>query len=91
MIHDYTDARYDYVAFVDNADLLKMKTFGHWQIRPLAYSQLDNIRNARWHKTHPHVLFPEYEVSVWVDGNANPQNEFIFNKFEQALTLTGGG
>jgi len=26
-------------------------------------------REARWHKLHPHKILPEYEVSVWIDGN----------------------
>lgn len=30
---------------------------------------LDNIRKARYVKTHPHILFPDYEYSIWVDAN----------------------
>lgn len=30
---------------------------------------LDRIRQARYIKLHPHELFPEYEYSLWVDGN----------------------
>lgn len=29
----------------------------------------DNTRKARYAKTHPHVFFPEYEYSIWVDSN----------------------
>lgn len=30
---------------------------------------LDNRGKARYVKTHPHVLFPEYDYSVWIDGS----------------------
>lgn len=30
---------------------------------------LDNTRKARYIKTHPHILFHEYEYSIWVDSN----------------------
>ncbi len=30
---------------------------------------LDNTRKARYIKTHPHVLFPQYEYSIWIDSN----------------------
>lgn len=32
-------------------------------------SGLDDTRRARYVKTHPHVLFPQYEYSIWVDSN----------------------
>ena len=28
-----------------------------------------NVKNARWHKINAHKLFPEYDVSLWIDGN----------------------
>lgn len=31
--------------------------------------KFDNTRKARYAKTHPHVFFPEYEYSIWVDSN----------------------
>ncbi|MCF8466578.1 MAG: glycosyltransferase, partial [Sneathiella sp.] len=40
-----------------------------WTIRPFDYLNEDPTRTARYVKTHPHVYFPEYEWSVWVDGN----------------------
>ena len=30
---------------------------------------LDKIRKARYIKLHPHELFPDYEYSLWIDGN----------------------
>lgn len=43
--------------------------------KPMSLSQipelrwLDDTRKARYVKTHPHVLFPQYEYSIWIDSN----------------------
>lgn len=74
----YPDAHFDYVLFTDNAKLLKKKRFLWWQIKPLAFSKTDNVRNARWHKTHPHILFPEYKYSVWMDSNIQISGPAIY-------------
>lgn len=67
----YIDYGWDYICFTDNQKLLKCKKIGVWEIRPLVFAQSDQTRNARWHKTHPHVLFPEYKLSIWADSNIN--------------------
>ena len=77
--HDYVAEDYDYIFFTDNQKLLKKQKLGHWTVRPLAFSALDNVRNSRWHKTHPHVLFPDYEESIWVDGNVNIKTSYLFD------------
>lgn len=69
--HDYVNYGWDYVCFTDNKNLLKKKQIGIWQIRPLVFNKLDNTKNNRWHKIHPHILFPDYEQSLYVDGNVN--------------------
>jgi hypothetical protein len=36
----------------------------------MQFSELDNVRNARWHKVNPHKILPkDYEYSVWIDAN----------------------
>lgn len=69
--HDYINYNWDYVCFTDNKTLLKKKQIGIWKIRPLVFNKLDNTKNNRWHKMHPHLLFPEYSQSLYVDGNVN--------------------
>ena len=73
---------YDYVCFTDNPELLEFKTYGVWDIRPLVFTKLDSTRNNRWHKLHPHELFPEYEVSVYIDSNINILTDYIFRKLK---------
>src|SRR5574344_1958635 len=81
-IHNFINPDYDYVLFTDNKNLIKFRK-SPWETRPLAYDKSDNIRNARWHKTHPHILFTEYEISVWVDTNINILTKKFFDDFEK--------
>lgn len=67
--HVYVDDTWDYVMFTDNQYLLGMPQYMHWQIRPLQFDKLTNVKNARWHKINANKLFPEYEISLWIDGN----------------------
>jgi len=81
-LHSYLDLAWDYICFTDSEELLKSKQFGAWQIRPLVFNKLDNTKNARWHKTHPHVLFPEYNESIWIDANIAIKSSWIFEFIE---------
>lgn len=76
--HAYQDQNWDYICFTDSENLLKQGKVGQWIIKPLQFSELDNVRNARWHKTHPHVLFSEYDFSVWIDGNIDVISKSLF-------------
>ncbi len=55
-----------YVCFSD----LPRQTYGIWTILPLPRIFEESPRWAsRWCKLHPHELFPDAEVAVWLDGN----------------------
>ncbi|MCR5164823.1 MAG: DUF616 domain-containing protein [Thermoguttaceae bacterium] len=82
----YTDPAWDYVCFTDDENLIAGKTFGIWEIRPLQFTQCDKIRNARRHKILPHELFPEYDESLWIDGNVNLVTPFIFEEIRRRKT-----
>lgn len=78
LIYRYTNPDWDYVCFSDDERLIQQGQVGIWEVRPLAFAQLDNTRNSRWHKTHPHVLFPDYEESIFIDGNINILSDYLF-------------
>ena len=80
--HHYISDDYDYVCFTDNPLLLKFKIYGVWRILPLVFTELDDTRNNRWHKLHPHELFPEYDESIYVDSNINILTGHIFNELK---------
>jgi O-antigen biosynthesis protein len=54
----------DFVAFSDQP----LQVDG-WEVRPLNYLHHDPTRAARFVKLHPHIYFPEYDYSIWVDAN----------------------
>lgn len=81
----YPKADYDYVLFTDNKKLLKKGRYLWWQIRPLYFSESDSVRNARWHKTHPHVLFPEYDYSIWLDSNIQISGVGVYTLIEKHI------
>ena len=35
-------------------------------------SNLTPIEQNRWYKMHPHLLFPDYDYSIYLDGNITP-------------------
>ena len=65
------DFEADYVCFTDCNRDIAAERIGIWTIRPLVFYKLDSTRNNRWHKMHPHLLFPEYEKSIYMDANIN--------------------
>lgn len=81
--HYYAHKDADYVCFTDNETHIKSGQVGIWQIRPLEYTRGDSTRNNRWHKTHPHVLFPEYEESIYIDSNINILSDYLFKVIKQ--------
>ena len=85
-IHNYVDANWDYVMFTDNRDLIKRGKYEHWTIRPLAFDKLTNVKNARWHKVNAHILFPEYDYSLWIDSNIIVNNENLFQTLDKLIT-----
>ncbi len=80
--HHVYNKNFDYVCFTDNENLLKNKELNGWKIEPLRYKDSDNTRNARWHKTHPHLLFPDYKISLWIDGNIDVITDKIFTHID---------
>ena len=75
----FVAADWDYVCFTDDAALVAEGRVGVWEMRPLAFAELDGTRNNRWHKTHPHTLFPEYAESVYIDANINVRTRYLFD------------
>ena len=63
----FYDDNFDYICFTDF-------NFGHkvpypWKHIRLPPSKLNNKDLARYCKLNPHLLLPNYDISVWIDGN----------------------
>ncbi|PKN53582.1 MAG: hypothetical protein CVU55_00210 [Deltaproteobacteria bacterium HGW-Deltaproteobacteria-13] len=82
--HSYIHPHWDYVCFTDDLSA-KNSNNSSWEIRPLAFNNMDNVRNNRWHKLHPHILFPEYERSIYVDANINFISDGLFADIDAAV------
>ena len=64
------EAGFDFICFVGPGEK-KVERDGVWEIRELPPAAVSGVPTlmARWAKTHPHVLLPDYAASVWIDGN----------------------
>lgn len=72
------DDRFDYVLFSDS--LLEDKQ-GVWQVRRIDYSNPIKTKVARYVKTHPEALLPEYDASLWLDANIRITGREIYDRF----------
>lgn len=59
-----------FVAFVDDPSA---KAPDGWKLRGAVESLPNKRRQARWHKTHPHKLFPAADYTLWIDGCLTPR------------------
>ena len=83
--HKVINSDWDYIFYTDNQDLIQQKQVGHWQIRPLVFNKSTNVKNARWHKVNAHILFPDYEYSLWCDANIIIKNKNIQTKVAELI------
>ena len=71
------DDRFDYVLFSDGLEGKQ----GAWQVRRIGYSNPIKAKVARYVKTHPETLLPEYEASLWLDANIRITGGAIYERF----------
>ena len=79
----HIDQDSDYVCFTDSDKLLESESIGVWKIRPIATVENTPSLTNRWHKTKPHILFPEYSESIYIDGNVNFLSDFLFEEIRR--------
>lgn len=71
------DNRFDYILFSND---IKEPKVGVWQVRPINYHNNIQTKIARWVKTHPEELLPEYECSVWMDANIVIHKNIVYSR-----------
>jgi len=59
------EPRVDYICVSDGAP----RQGSVWRHLPLPLNMGDAAANSRYVKMHPHILFPQYDISIYVDGN----------------------
>lgn len=64
-----------------------------WTWRQLQHVCETNVLTARWHKLHPEVLFPDYDYSLWLDGNvtvASPEfHDTVLDMISRGVKYAG--
>jgi hypothetical protein len=83
---DYDDLR---EPLVSQSARLVLLTDGNtnsdaWEVMDYKRQFDDPCRDARWVKTHPHILFPDADVTIWIDGSL--ELKFDFGKANKFLT-----
>lgn len=76
----FYNSEYNYICYTDNKEWIDQKVIGMWEVRPLVKEEFSNALNNRWHKTHPHELFPDYEDSIYIDGNIDIVTSYLFEQ-----------
>jgi len=72
------DERFDYILFTDD---VKEQRIGVWQVRPVVYTHTDKTRIARYVKTHPHELLPQYKATLWMDSSIQIVSHKVYARF----------
>ncbi|MBR6346079.1 MAG: DUF616 domain-containing protein [Bacteroidales bacterium] len=75
----------DFICFSDAA----LPEGSPWQYRKLAVDGLPPRLAARYHKLNPHLLFPEYERSVWLDGNVGIASDEFYDIIDTPALFAG--
>lgn len=76
------DERFDYILFTDE---VKDERVGAWQVRNVDYQSEDKTRVARYVKTHPHTLLPDYEATLWLDASIEILTSFVYERCVELL------
>jgi hypothetical protein len=59
---------YRYVMFTDETNIQQKR----WEVFPIQFQHKDPCRVARYYKHNPHILFPDADFSIWIDGTLSP-------------------
>ena len=75
---------FDFICFVGMGEMTR-GSIGVWDVRELPMSFGSATYDARWAKTHPHELLPDYAASVWIDGNIAVLDDALYEAVRAKL------
>lgn len=79
--HKYICKDFDYVCFSDT----KIENNGIWEIFPLDNKNFDNNRNSKFYKIFADKLFPDYQYSLWIDGNIDVLDNTLEKRINELI------
>lgn len=74
------DERFDYYLFSND---IREDHIGVWKVRPIPYNNPIQTKIARWVKTHPEELLPDYKYSIWIDASIQLKSTEFYNHIEE--------
>lgn len=74
----------DFVCYTDNHELCGSDG-GVWQYRMVDHLCSGASRTSRYYKMHPSDLFPDYEYSLWIDGNVTIADEALYSRLYEMM------
>lgn len=80
------DCNTEFYVFTENNSSLVDSV---WQTKALACKLANPRKTSRWHKINSHLLFPEADITVWVDGSQKFKSFRLFNEFIEPYLKTG--
>ena len=76
---------FDYVCFVPSGDPRIGGNVGVWQMKAIDFENPDDRVHSRFVKLNPHLVFPEYEYSLWIDGNVTIADGALYDKLLEEM------
>lgn len=73
---------YDYICVTDHMD---KPMEGIWRCMKNPNDNADLKRRSVWARLHPHLLFKDYDYSLYIDGNVQIKDKEFYDYVEQAI------
>ena len=74
---EVVDNRFDYYLFSND---IRETQIGVWKVRTINYMNDIPTKIARWVKTHPEELLPDYECSLWIDAREIIKSRYVYDR-----------
>lgn len=75
----FVDDRFDYIIFSDTP----IKKPGIWEVRSVKYESNKQWLKARYPRLNTAVVLPEYEASLYIDGNIQITSRWVYDRCMQ--------
>ena len=86
------DDSFDYICFVKKGQRHSEKE-GVWRIEEIPFECENDRQLSRYPKLLPHIVLPQYDYSLWIDGNVSINDaqlyEIINQKIEEGVLYSG--
>ena len=86
------DESFDYICFVKKGQR-HSETQGVWRIEEIPFDSSNNKLLAEYPKLQPHVVLPQYDYCLWIDGNISINDAQLYDtvnkKIEEGVMYSG--